>query len=254
MTNDSVYKQIVMVFGLVILGLNACAISTSDEYQYPQLGNFQETGNYLIDPETILTALDKGESDVFTPLLGTPDPNMKHSLPGSIPWTDTEYLVVANALSQLIWSETTNGWKVYYIEFTTECHDNPQGFDSFTAIYFKPIEINSKVVYTVRQISIDPLFRQASWGGGENFPRPNLNDWDLFSLNEIKVSAYEAFQIAENNGGKEARLKVNNNCRILVSAPYDEDEYWDVHYYPGVYFEVLIDPFTGGSKVINTGQ
>ena len=56
-------REIMSLF-LIILIASACNSFSSQSGQYPgTVGTFQETGNYQINPETILSSLDNGKKD-----------------------------------------------------------------------------------------------------------------------------------------------------------------------------------------------
>ena len=224
--------------------LVACQSFENQDRKYPStIGTFNDTGNFTINPTTILDTLNRGEINVFTPSLATPSADT--ILPsGSIHWTQSDYLKIANALSQFVWKETLEDWKVYSILFERECHENPSGFDSLDIIYYKTIKVNSQKAYTAHYIQIYPLASNVTWGGETNFPISN--GWNGIDLKKLKISADDALRIAEENGGKEARSRVQNDCLILTKVPsHNNDDSWDVYYYPGVYFELLINPYSG---------
>jgi len=229
---------------MLVAVISACQPFDNGERKYPStIGTFNVTGEFIINPTTILDTLDHGKTNVFTPALATPTEDS--ILPsGSIQWTQSEYLKVANALSQSVWNESLEDWSVYYLAFNRECQDNPKGFDDLTIIYYKTITVNMQKVYTARIIEIFPLASNVSWGGETNFPISS--GWNEIDPSKFKITADDALRIAEENGGKEARLKLKNHCDILVRAPnHSNDDSWDVGYYYGVDFELIIDPFSG---------
>lgn len=212
------------------------------------LSSYVESGDYIINPQTIFASLDRGEIDVFTPLPATQDPNTQLLPSGSISWTQSNYLKIAEALSQYVWQDTLTGWTVYYLAFDNQCQDNPVGFDSLEITFFKTIEVNGREFYTARHIKIYPLASIVSWGGGTNFSISEK--WYGIDLAKFKVTADDVQQMAEANGGAAARLGVENDCRILIRTPnHDNDDRWDVSYYFGVNFEMLVDPYTGKSQI-----
>ena len=81
-------------------------------------------------------------------------------------------------------------------------------------------------------------------GRGTNFSI--IDRWYTVDLTSYKITADDALQVAEENGGKEARSRVKNDCRILIRTPnHENDDRWDVSYYFGVNFEMLVDPYSG---------
>ncbi len=80
---------------------------------YPE----NRTGYYQFDPKTIFASLDRGK-EVFTPLL-IKNPNDVNVEYDNIVWTQSDFLRVANALSQQVWHEPLDldGWDIYNIFF-----------------------------------------------------------------------------------------------------------------------------------------
>ena len=254
MMKPIIHKRASPILLLILLVVYACGSLDNQGQNYPNLGANEFSGDYLINPDTILDALKRGDTDVFLPMLATPGPDDDLLPPGSFAWTQADYLNIASALSQYVWKETMEDWSVYYVYLNRDCHNDLGGFDSFVAIYFKVINVNSQNEYTTRQIDIFPLARQVTWGSGSNYPRPFLRDWNSADLSNFKVTADEALQIAEDNGGEDARLRVSNNCNISVSSPHNNDDDWSVSYYFRASFQVIVDPYNGKFKTFNEFQ
>src|SRR5437016_1341185 len=119
-----------IIFFMLIVTVGACQPVGSQDRKYPStIGTFNVTGDFTINPTIILNSLNHGEANVFTPTIATPHDNI--ILPsGSIQWTQSDYLKVANALSQFVWRESLDNWLIYYLRFKNTCQDNLTGFDS----------------------------------------------------------------------------------------------------------------------------
>lgn len=233
---------------LLILAISACQSYENQDHKYPStIGTFADTGDFTINPTTILASLNRGEMSVFTPTLATPSAD-KLFMPGSIQWTQSDYLKVANALSQVVWKDSLEGWFIYHLAFKNECQDNLSGFDSVDIIYYKTIEVSRQKMYTARYIKIYPLAGVIYWGGGTNFPISE--GWGAIDLKEFKITADDALRIAEENGGMKARSSVHNDCSISISLPnHNNDDSWDIAYYYRVNFEIIVDPYSGEYEV-----
>lgn len=228
--------------------IGACQPFGSQDRKYPStIGTFNDTGDFIINPTTILDSLDRGETNVFSPTLATPSDDT--ILPsGSIQWTQSDYLKVANALSQFVWKEPLDGWLIYYLRFENTCQDNLSGFDSFTAIYYKTIGRGLGKMYTARYIEIYPLASIVYWAGDTEFPISS--GWAAIDLSKFKITADDALRIAEENGGIETRARAHNYCSISVNLPaHKNDQRWDVAYYYSPSFEIIIDPYSGKYEV-----
>jgi len=243
-------RTIFTTISLAILGILVGAIYvvyiSSDPFddlvkRYPT-GVFNDMGSYKIDTETILAALDRGETDVFMPELATPQ---APALEKPIMWHQSDYLKIASALHQFVWSETLDDWGLYSMSFDATCQDKPDGFSNGDFTYFKTIFYGGKLTYTAREMLVTPRYGDVSWGGGTDFPRPILG-WKSVDLKRLKVTAEDALRIAEENGGITVRLAVQNKCTIsLILLGYES---WDVAYEGsnGLFiFQIKIDPYTG---------
>lgn len=204
-------------------------------------------GFFRINPETILSALDQGEEHIFTPVLRE-DASFADELTNlSISWTQADFLKIASALGELVWDDPMdllNDWNIYYISFGGNCRDAPDGFTSAAITYFKTIEVNGTEVYTTRRIEIYPYGSMVRWGSGAIYSQPILHRWHSFDIMGDKVTADDTLHIADENGGKDVRLQVNNQCTIHVSSAIKSNE-WHLSYSVSPSFSVFVDLDTG---------
>ncbi|MCI0552597.1 MAG: hypothetical protein L0287_16725, partial [Anaerolineae bacterium] len=71
--------------------------------------------------------------------------------------------------------------------------------------------------FSAHMIGIYPMAGEGEWGGGWKYPYSVFGKWKYFDLARLTVHLEDALQIAEDNGGRLARLSVNNLCRINLS-------------------------------------
>jgi hypothetical protein len=226
-----------LVIGFVINDANQTSSTFSGG-----LEDNPKTGYYTIDPETIIGRLDRGEIDVFAPILATPE-IYEASYFGPFYWKQFDYLKIAAALDQYFWNEPLDNWKIDKMTLRGECQYSPIGFDFFEMSYHKILDSKE---YTRREIAIYPIFKGVAIGGGANIQLPFLGLKTL-ELEELKVTADDALQTAEQNGGKEARLAHNSECTIFVSISA-RDQKWNIRYYNNNderIYSVNVDPYTG---------
>jgi hypothetical protein len=217
------------------------------------ISNYASNGDFTFDPETILASINQDETNVFTPFDGNPDELPIHN---SIDWTPADYLKIANILSQQIWNESLDleKWAVYFVYFQTDCKDNLQGFNEFRIVYYKSLGIkNWEWKYEVRDIDVFPWQGLIRWGGGTVFSAPLLSAWHDLNWLKFNIAPVNAMQIADQNGGKEERIQVQNICIINVSMNQDGDEIWDVGY-PEAYFRIGVNANNGAYKIQYKGQ
>jgi hypothetical protein len=209
-----------------------------------------KTGEYLFDPRTVLASQERGRTDMFTP--SSVDPNILDVEYDNISWTQSDFLSVANTLSQKVWNEPLDldGWSVYFVFFEGGCNDDFGGFHSFEITYYKTIKTDWETVYTARHLELTPWIGVAKWGGDGNFSTPSIFGWKNIELTKFKTTAEQAVRIADENGGKKARVNSENKC--LIYAYTVEDSNWMFGYNWYVYyfdtatpFSAFVDPFSG---------
>jgi hypothetical protein len=217
--------------------------------------NNSDIGFFKINPETILSALDRGEADIFIPVLE--DASFADELTDtSISWTQADFLKIASALGELVWDDPMDlldDWNIYYISFGGNCQDAPDGFNYATITYYKTIEVNGDEVYATRHIEIYPNFSMVRWGSGAIYSQPILHRWNSFNVIEAKVSADDTLRIADENGGKDVRLQVNDKCTIYISPAIESNE-WRLSYSVTPSFNVFVDLDTGEYEILSSDQ
>jgi hypothetical protein len=209
---------------------------------------------YSIEPESLLGDIEQGKADGFFPIDEEPPwPPPDQQIP--VPWTQEDYLRIANALFELIWNDTLNGWELNHMYFNLGCTKYDIGFQSGIFTFFKNEEINGNKSRIERIVNIDPRDKTAYITENRYYPR--LVDWSSVPSNENLLSAEEALQRADNVGGKEKRLSVQNACEISLSLNQDvgwwNKKWWWWAHYSGkddegrrtTLFSVDINPNTG---------
>ena len=207
------------------------------------ISDFRDRSFYEIDTATILESIDQGETEVFT----AQESASPVSEPKAVSWVQSDFIKLARALNDIVWEEQLSGWRLYSMHFSTPCRDNLSGFAEADFYYFKTsFRENGKIRYTTQNIFISPEYEQVTWAGGANFPRA-LIGWEYVRLRQIQVTAEDALVIAEENGGRETRQLVDNNCRIHVRLAGDKT--WQVLIYQNdtgsSLFRMVIDPESG---------
>lgn len=220
---------------------------------------YPDSGYYDIDPETILGALERGETNVFTPV-SSEEWDRDEPYYESIAWTQSDYLKAANALSLETWNEPLDleSWKVIDIDLQASCKDNPRGFHTFSITYYKTLGVkNWERQYTTRHIEMFPWMGLVRWGNGAVFSAPMLLGWDGADLSKFKITADDALQIAEENGGLEARHKVNNDCMLYLVvnqlSPLPHKVNWLADYFLAD-FHIHVNPYSDKHKILRVGQ
>jgi hypothetical protein len=216
---------------------------------YPEA--VSDNGYYEFDTAQILQLLDDGRMDVFSRTLEDPALSEESLDDLSIAWTQSEYLRIASAAGKSAWDDDLKEWRMYRLYFQQSCEDDFSGFDSASLVYFNDDDSPNSFMYSTRIIEIFPYFSGLRWGGGVYYPKPFLQRWKSIDLSRMRFTAEEALQVAEENGGKAARLQEDNSCIIIIDS--EANNKWEVEYF-GAGFEVLVDMYTGKVKVLKSRQ
>jgi hypothetical protein len=229
-------------FATLILAGSACRFNFDEREKMTLLMERY----YAIDPSTLLDSLE-GSSDPFIPVETEPDP-----LPPSeqvfVNWHQADYLRIVETLFKKVWGETTEGWSLNSLDFSTSCTQSVHGFQSGGFQYFKnEMKMDGSEIRIERRIAVVPFDKVIQILEFEYAPR--LVDWGAIDLKAMRYSADDAIRIAEREGGREKRLAIQNDCNIVVLLIPDAPRYrgWDIRYagYEGTLLRMWIDPVTG---------
>jgi hypothetical protein len=219
------------------------AYVNKEYYKRPfDFNNYGRDGYYKFNPQTILSSLEHEDKNVFEPLSTIPS-KVEKITDTSISWTQADYLRVFSAFSKLVWNDSMDSkvWKIYYVDFVGNCFDDVCNLHNALIVYFT-ISANS---YTTRIIEIQPSFGLVRWGDKTSYPL--VRQWEGVELSPKRITAEDALKIAEENGGKEIRLKAPNKYMVTVHAWESKNNNWQVQYLSDdpPYYEFLINFDTG---------
>lgn len=203
---------------------------------------------YGIDSKTILTDLGNGNTDVFEPLLESPEETINDE---PIVWNQSDYFNVAVVFHQFVTGDSVEDWKLYKLYFSAYCHEDFDGFEFGEISFFKPeYKYGRPKGYEYRGYVMSSSNGYVASGNLQFFPYKNP-EWQGIDLNDITIKAEEAFHIADRNGGQSIRMSVKNQCRISVMLHQDQ-EIWDIRVddlrkgQGGItLFSIGVDPYTG---------
>ena len=209
--------------------------------------SYTDTDIFRINPETILTSLDKGNTDVFLPDSRSLDDRYGGAIIYNKPtsWSQSDNLKIVSALNKFIWQDTLDDWKLYSMIFNVDCQNGIKDLPGGVFTYFKTVFDKGRIVDTWREFEVDSEYSFVASGDGAKSVHPVLGRPSI-DIDSLKVTAEDAIRIAEENGGRSARLKVQNQCNIhLVLTPKGLQKGWWVNYGYSTGFEIQIDPYTG---------
>lgn len=205
--------------------------------------DFQKTGSYTIDSETILKSLANGQRDIFVPFAAAPEAPVSQN---KLMWRQVDYLQVANAVFELQWREPASTWNLFRMLLDSEC-DIPIGFSHVIITYFKAFWVQQTLIYKARQVEIWPQYSRVDWGGDlYSYPHP-IFGWQKIDLQKLKFTADDALRMAEANGGEAERLAEHKRCELYLVLYGGEQ--WNVYYEllaTGLNsLHISVDPYTG---------
>lgn len=202
---------------------------------------------YTIKPTSLMDSLKHGEM-AFTPVSQRPD-FVPFDEQVTVNWHQADYFYIANALYEGVLGKTLQGWQLSSMDFDLACSQVQNGFQNGRFHFFSVIKDNDQESRLERFIDIDP--RSNFVNVSETKYSPKLVDLKIIDMTQLKISADQALQISESNGGEEKRASVKNACSISLALTLDRTNrwYWDVFYTRSddrtLFFDIQIDPYTG---------
>jgi len=200
---------------------------------------------YTIEPTSLMEALKHGEM-AFTPVNQRPE-LIPFDQQVTVNWSQADYFYIANALYEGAVGKTLLGWQLGGANFSLTCSQIQNGFQNGRFHFFSVIKVGDEDSRLERFIDIDPRYNFVNASESKYFP--NLADSKSIDMAELKISAEQALQIAESNGGQAARQSVENDCNIalFLSPNFMKTTGWKVMYYQtgNTLFDIQIDSYTG---------
>jgi hypothetical protein len=221
MSKSSVLKRILLaVFGcflFILIAYGWMKLNEGGPVPYPlNTGSFYSIGSATIDSATLLDDVKNGKEPFLK--------NIQADLPEDITfvttigWSQNDYLEIVEALHREIWKDNPRDWHLYRIVFQTSCENLAGKFEYADFYYFQEVKRDGRIMYEVRNILIEPEYGYIACGGDTFYPRPFIDRWDKIDLEMItKFPAEKALALAEQQGGSNIRMGVENACWIHVS-------------------------------------
>ncbi len=214
-----------------------------------------DEGLVAINPQSILQLVHQDPNIAFTPISDSDYPAYSESFSKIEPvlWKQADYLRIATAFFQINWGDMLSDWAVSDYSYQLGCREidvapYPQSVQFvFHQVLKHDNTLDSRVE---RYIFITPNEGLLEWRESEY--SPDFSSHLYFDLSQVKISAEEALQIAENNGGKDYRGTLDNQCDISVFLKYSDSLFsnsydWLVYYSHD--FSVKVDKQTGVYKI-----
>jgi hypothetical protein len=205
---------------------------------------------YSIEPSLLLQSLALGRKDTFRINNATPEATVMWSN-YLVPWKQIDYYFIASTFSKFILNESLDSWKLKEMFFNLDCKAVSIGFQTGGFTFFKTEHLKEMNSRMVRNIHILPEVNQVYFAEIEFYPE--VEQWKMLNLEQIKISAENALQIAEGAGGSAFREIANNECYIHNMIESGGKYHgWRIRYsqpHKQASFEVVIDAITGKYKI-----
>jgi hypothetical protein len=253
--HNSLPVIVLLLQAIAVVGCCWLAFASIQGKEWPPTES--EDHAYTIDASTILQSLDL-PGDPSLRLL--PSPDMTYDLPyasSPVDWTQADYLRLARALFEFQWGDSLDTWQLRSLTFQTPCADVRQGFQVADFDFFKLVGDENRPTRFLRTLILSPE---------QNFVElieyrydPVYEHWAAIDLQDIKITAEAALQIAEQNGGTDFRRSTETASWCRINTIYDARGFpgWHVLYSihradsssgRSDHLDVMIDPRTGKTK------
>lgn len=237
---------------LLFIGNYAFDYVSQDQKRYPDpryINSWYELKSYHFDPITIIPMLKRGENNLFQPGADFFADDVYN--PGSFPWRQQDFLLVSNGFYEFATNHRLKDWQAHSWLFDRSCDGNSVGFDHARFSYLNPNKGENPTIGEFTLIDINLLNKTVSWGENRDFESDSFFGWQSVDPTQIKITADDALQIADEHGGKEIRQAFQNKeCSIDVFLNTQTNR-WEVEYFDTNFevFEVIVDPKYGSYEI-----
>jgi hypothetical protein len=189
-------------------------------------------GSYFIERSTILKDITNGNNKVFY------SSKSSELAQNTVQWSEKDYYAVASAFFKFNWRESTDDWMNRTMSFGSTCENILGGAQNALYIFYRV----DKEVRTERTIYIDPYNNSIKWSESEF--SPNIVKQNPIQTNNI-ITLEKVIETAEIAGGKEIRLKNNNECIVNINL-INSGQKWLITYIKILdLYKLEIDSHTG---------
>lgn len=242
---------LIFIGGIILwVGMILCCLIVlqfgSESFSREELIDASEEA-YRFNPQNILTQSGN------VPFVQIPfQENLSESSSATMLWPQEKYLQLINLFMKNILREDMNTWQLIDIGSSRFCSDEETGLSNFGVTLQKSVPFvdgphRKEVSISLElQTGMVILLRReyAPDEGGERTIR-----WD-----DIKISAEQALEIADQHGGIAVRQALDNQCRVIISlkAGIMKNDWW-VYYAPIndlSVFEMAVDEKTGNYHIL----
>jgi hypothetical protein len=245
-------KQLNAVFSTILALVVLVASAFSCNGGQPEQQSTLIDQYYSVDPITLLASLKRSDLSGLVPVQDEPEP-LPEGQQILVTWSQADYLSIANILREGLIGYSSYNWQLNSMDFRLSCTQVTNGFQNGRFTFFSVVKEQDQETRITSFIDIDPRGKFIHLVEEKYYPK--LVDWKVIDVAGLKISADQALQIAEMNGGKDNREAVGNACYIsLVLSPGPaRNNGWIIRYTRSdeiaSFFSIVIDPYTGEFRV-----
>jgi hypothetical protein len=203
---------------------------------------------YSFNPDTVLMDISNNKEGVFKPLNATP------FIPGSqsfslVRWTEKDYYLISQFAYQKLWRENPNDWNLRHVYFSLDCSEVLEG-PQFAVLVFNNVlpDTNERTSLIEHGFYIDVGNNTVNSVKTEYAPALSSNYPTV--VTNANISIREALIIAEEQGGRDSRESVSNDCQIGITL-FGNSENWRITYVdPLDLFQINVSIVNGEYKVL----
>jgi hypothetical protein len=246
MNNTKLAFSVFLALTILLFSVLACNVGQTEK----ETTLFDQY--YTIEPVSLMESLKNGSMSAFTPTDERPEIlPVDQQVP--VNWFQADYFYIATTLYDRVLAKSLDGWQLSSMDFRLGCSKIQYGFQNGRFEYFKVVKEKDQESRMSRFIDVDPRGNFVHVIEEEYYPK--LVDWEVIETARLKISADQALQIAESNGGDKSREAIGDSCSIslILSPSPASNKGWVVSYTRNddrtSIFKIQIDPYTGETHI-----
>lgn len=185
---------------------------------------------FSFNPLTILDSISQDnleEAFVLQPEGFEPDFDSPAS---AIKWEQNDFLQIAQSLHETVIGDSLDDWILQAVDFATSCEEIGYGPQHANLYYYK---ISRSLLLTTRYTESISINASAKYIRLKTETiSPVWSEKKSIDLHNVEINVNDVLSLAEDNGGRETRKKVENNCQVSISLMPDIGiENWEISYW-----------------------
>lgn len=148
----------------------------------------------------------------------------------SLNWSEEYFKLLTRKFFEFELGNDVSTWQLNSISYLTNCEKIETGFESSSQTYFKIVNENGKKIRIRRNIYIN--LEKKTITVIEGYFHPVAVKWRTIDFSKIVYSADDILRLTEENGGRDLREEIKNDCEISISYSPNPGEIprWNISY------------------------